>query len=112
MIDEPWIALLGDPMEGYTVFGPCDKQRAYSIDDSWVFPLEKPPAGDDAGYDPKGMIVVFDGNIGRGFERGGWLFYGPFRDDEAAAAWIDERTGPGYAGIIKMESVEEVEPAA
>jgi len=71
MIDEPWIALLGDPMEGYTVFGPCDKQRAYSIDDSWVFPLEKPPAGDDAGYDPKGMIVVFDGNIGRGFERGG-----------------------------------------
>jgi hypothetical protein len=100
-----WIALIGDPMEGFMVFGPFADAKAIHAasndddgigDDYWHFPLVKPvdPSNDDTiefveplpadvGYDPNGTAVVFGGDL----TDGPWLFYGPFRDLEAARHW-------------------------
>jgi hypothetical protein len=112
-----WIALIGGPSKGFSAFGPFTAAKdihrtieqglfeplmralleglleGEGLHPYWTIELEKPfdpgiielpePLPDDAGYDPDGCAVVFGGAI----QCGPWVFYGPFRDLEAAQHW-------------------------
>jgi hypothetical protein len=100
-----WIMLVGDPHSGFTVCGPFQTEdgdgargeaarATYGGNDWYEIELQRPhdpgnivldvPLPDDAGYDPNGTAVVFGGDITC---KDGWLFYGPFRNIEAARHW-------------------------
>jgi hypothetical protein len=126
-----WIVIAGTPMGGYSVHGLFkteDDARAagkrigilhgcgYSSepglvsDDPWyVFPLHAPDEDEEIEtstpaarpghlFDVPRPVVVFSGDIESRFE-----FFGPFRNEEDAYAWIDERTpGYGYECIVQV----------
>jgi hypothetical protein len=117
-----WIALVGDPNEGYTVCGPfaeaadidaapVPETYASPGDGYWSIPLNMPsvedacdldvPLPDDAGYDPAGNAVVFGGDISEDWHD---QFIGPFKNIDAAHQFC-MATERGFGCAIELKPV-------
>jgi hypothetical protein len=116
-----FIALIGDPLAGFTVCGPFPSGDAIDANGDavdprsegyWSVELNTPSTTDanialeepmtpDAGYDANGTAVAFSGDI-----TGDWhtQFFGPFKNIEAARKWC-AACGVGTDCAIELRPV-------